>query len=208
VRPEDLEDAIRSLKTLSFAGAHITIPHKVEALKYLDHIAADAQVIGAVNTIYIRNHETFGENTDGKGFLEALQNENVEIAGKKAVLLGAGGAARAISVELANAGVSEISIVNVHPDRGLALAELINERTRAHAVYIPWDHPYRIPDDTGLLIQATSIGLFPDTARPNLDYASLRPDLIVCDIVPNPPVTEFVRLAQKSRCKTFPALTC
>src|SRR5450756_2496544 len=79
-RPENLEIAVKSLKALGYKGANCTIPHKVEVLRYLDHIAPDAQIIGAVNTIYLKNGETYGENTDGKGFIMSLRDAGVKIS--------------------------------------------------------------------------------------------------------------------------------
>ncbi len=206
VKAEDLEAAIQSLKVLGFQGTHLTIPHKVEVLKYLDHVAEDAQVMGAVNTVYIKDGETYGENTDGKGFLQTLIEEGVELKGKKAVVLGAGGASRAITVEMANAGVETIIVVNRSKERGETLVELLNTKTSAKAVYVPWEGTYAIPADADLLVQTTNIGLYPDTSVPDIDYETLRPELVVCDIIPNPPRTGFVKAAEAKGCKTLDGL--
>ena len=101
VKPEDLENAMKSLTALNMKGIHLTIPHKVEVLKYLDVIAEDARIMGAVNTVYVKDGKLYGENTDGKGFITSLKEEKIEMNGKKAMVLGAGGASRAITVELA-----------------------------------------------------------------------------------------------------------
>lgn len=206
VKEKDLKEAVNALKVLGFKGTHITIPHKVEVLKYLDHVAEDAQVMGAVNTIYVKDGETYGENTDGKGFLMTLEEAGIELKGKKAVVLGAGGAARAITVELANAGVSDIVVANRSSARGEELVGLLNEKTAARASYVPWTKTYKIPEDTDILVQATSMGLYPDTSCPDIDYDSLKPELVVCDIIPNPPRTEFVRRAEAKGCRTFHGL--
>lgn len=206
VKPEDLEIAVKSLKALGYKGTHITIPHKVAVLPYLDHVAEDARLMGAVNTIYVKDGETYGENTDGKGFLLSLTQGGVALKGKKVTILGAGGAARAISVELANAGVSLIEIVNIEAEMGEELVRLLNEKTNTKARFILWDHTYAVPKDTDILVQATSVGLYPDQNCPNIEYDSLRPELIVCDVVPNPPVTEFVRRARQKGCRTFVGL--
>jgi shikimate dehydrogenase len=203
VKPENLEIAIKALKALGFKGTHITIPHKVAVLKYLDHVAEDAKIMGAVNTVYIKNGETYGENTDGKGFLMSLREGGIELTGKKVVVLGAGGAARAITVELANAGVASITVVNIEKEAGETLVKLLNEKTKTSAKFIFWDKTYSIPADADILVQATSVGLYPDTNCPNIDYDTLRPELVVCDVVPNPPVTEFIKRARAKGCKTF-----
>lgn len=108
VKKGDLQAAIEGLRAMNFAGINITMPHKIEVLQYLDHVADDAKIMGAVNTVYVKNGKLYGENTDGKGFMRNLQNGNVPTEGKNVVLLGAGGVARAISVELANAELNTL----------------------------------------------------------------------------------------------------
>ena len=207
VKKEDLRTAIQALKALHFKGINLTIPHKVEVLQYLDHIAPDAQIMGAVNTVYIKNGETYGENTDGKGFITSLKEADVQLEGKKAVVLGAGGAARAITVELAMAGTREIVLVNRGKERGEALAELLNSKTKAKAVYVPWEKSYQVPADADLLVNATNIGLYPDTGKPDLDYATVLPSMVVCDVIPNPPQTAFLMQAKAKGCKTLDGLS-
>jgi len=206
VLPENLEIAVKSLKALGFKGANITIPHKVEVLKYLDHIAPDAQLIGAVNTIYLKDGQTYGENTDGKGFIVSLRDAGIDLPGKKAVVLGAGGAARAITFELAMSGAAHIRIVNRNENRGRALVAGLTANTPVQADFTAWDHTYQIPPDTDILIQATNIGLFPDTVCPDIDYATILPHMIVCDVIPNPPQTEFLKRARANGAVTFDGL--
>lgn len=126
VFPADLEDAIKGIRAFNMRGINLTIPHKVEVLKYLDEVTHDAQLMGAVNTVYRRDNQLIGTNTDGKGFLTSLNlDAKIDPRGKKVVILGAGGAARAISVELSLAGVKEITIVNRSPKRGEELVNLL-----------------------------------------------------------------------------------
>ena len=206
VRPADLETAVKSLKALGYKGANCTIPHKVEVLRYLDHIAPDAAIIGAVNTIYLKNGETYGENTDGKGFIVSLGDGQVEIKGKNVVVLGAGGAARAIAVELAMAQAGHITIVNRDESRGRILTAIVNDKTPVKADFVLWDHTYKIPAGTDILVQATSIGLYPDTGCPNIDYDTILPEMAVCDVIPNPPQTEFIKAAKARGARTFDGL--
>ena len=173
VRPENLEIAVKSLKALGYKGANCTIPHKVEVLRYLDHIAPDAHIIGALNTIYIKNGETYGENTDGKGFIMSLRYAGVEIKGSNVVVLGAGGAARAIAVELAMAQAGHITLVNRSESGGKILTAILNDKTPVKADFVLWDYTYPIPAGTDILVQATSIGLYPDTGCPNIDYDTI-----------------------------------
>jgi shikimate dehydrogenase len=159
VRPADLAVAIQGLRAFNMRGINLTIPHKVEVLQYLDEISDDARLMGAVNTVQRQGDRLIGENTDGKGFLVSLRNEaQVDPAGKKVVVLGAGGAARAMTVELALAGAGHITVVNRSTDRGLALVDLLNTKTKATADFVPWSESYAIPAGIDVLINATSIG--------------------------------------------------
>ena len=208
VKPEDLQDAIKGLKAMNFKGINLTIPHKVAVLQYLDVVAQDAALMGAVNTVYIKDGLLYGENTDGKGFMKALQDGGVKTQGENAVLLGAGGAARAIAVELAMAGIKHIRILNRSSARGEELAALINEKTQAKAEMILWDQTYAVPQDTAILVNCTSIGLYPDTdKKPDIDYKTLHSGMTVCDVIPNHPDTLFLQEARKVGARTFDGLT-
>lgn len=206
VAPDDLGDAVRGMRAMRFRGGNCTIPHKVAVIEHLDQIAESAALMGAVNCIVRRGRELVGENTDGQGFLASLR-EVTDARGKRVVLLGAGGAARAIGVELALAGAAEIRVVNRNIDRGTALVQLLNERTSTHAHFDHWLSDYAIPVTTDVLVQCTSIGLFPDVeARVPLDFDTLRAELIVADVIPNPPATHLVREARRRGCTTLDGL--
>lgn len=208
VKPEDLAKAMDGLRAMNMKGINITMPHKTKVLQYLDAVAADAALMGAVNTVYAKDGKLFGENTDGKGFLLSLKNGGIEIKGKKIIMLGAGGASRAISVELANAGASHITIVNRDKQRGEELAALLNEKTSLKADFVLWDKEYKIPEDADILVNGTSIGFYPNAdEKPNIDYDSIKADMLVCDVIPNPPRTLFLQEAEKRGCKTFDGLT-
>ncbi len=208
VYPQDLADAFKGLRAMNFKGINLTIPHKVEVLKYLDEIAPDARLMGAVNTVRRDGDKLIGENTDGKGFLRSLREDaHLDPAGKRVVVLGAGGAARAITVELALAGAARLTIVNRSPERGQALVDLLNGQTPAKAEFIPWSGPYALPAGTEVLVNSTSIGLFPNVNdRPDIDYNTLTPGMIVCDVIPNPPHTPFLKEAEARGAKTLDGL--
>lgn len=197
VLPKDLGDAIVGLRAMNMRGVNLTIPHKVAVLDHLDEIAPDAALMGAVNTVRREGDWLIGENTDGKGFLRALRDDaHLDPAGKRVVLLGAGGAARAIAVELTLAGVAEITIVNRTPARGQDLAALLNDKTDVEATFVRWDRTYRVPTEADVLVNATSIGLFPDVeAVPDVAYETIGPQMVVCDVIPNPPQTAFLKTA-------------
>jgi shikimate dehydrogenase len=206
VSPATLGDAVRGARAMGWIGFNLSIPNKVAVLEYLDERAPSAQIIGAVNCVVIKDGRLIGENTDGQGFLTSLKTV-VDPSGKGVVLFGAGGAARAIAVELALAGASSIRVVNRDPGRGRELAALIAGKTPAKAEFIPWDRTYKIPAGTDVVVNATSIGLFPDVdANLNLDLFSLRPGMVVADVIPNPPNTNLIRDAETRGCTTLDGL--
>lgn len=195
-----LGDAVRGARAMGWAGFNCSIPHKVSVVQYLDGLASSASLIGAVNCVVRRDNRYVGENTDGQGFLTALRTI-ADPAGKAFALFGAGGAARAIAVEAALAGAGSITIVNRDPARGSELVSLLNEKTRTRAQLVAWDQAYRIPEAIDIVVNATSIGLFPHLdARLNLDLDSLRPRLVVADVIPNPPRTHLIRDAEARGC--------
>jgi shikimate dehydrogenase len=205
VPPEKLADAMQGLRALGFKGANFTIPHKVAVIQYLDGLSPAAELMGAVNCMNRVDDKLIGDNTDGKGFYQSLR-EICDPAGLNAVILGAGGAARAIAVELALAGVAQITIVNRSGERGQALVDLLNQRTGAKAAFVALAGEYSIPEDAAIFINATSIGLGDDAARAPIAVDSLRPELIVADVVFNPPQTWLLRTAANRGAKTLDGL--
>jgi len=206
VAPDGLEDAVKGAKAMGFQGFNCTIPHKVKVIEYLDGLGESASLMGAVNCVVRNDGQWIGENTDGKGFVESLR-ELTDPSGKNVVIFGAGGAARAIGVEVALAGASKITIVNRTVERGEELTKLLDEKLPAEADFVPWDGVYAAPDGTDVLINATSIGLFPDAdARLALDVGTLREGMVVADVIPNPPATNLVRDARAKGCKVIDGL--
>ncbi|NLW20013.1 MAG: shikimate dehydrogenase [Clostridiales bacterium] len=196
VRPEDLQAAVLGLRAMNYRGVNLTIPHKVAVVPMLDSLSEAAAIIGAVNNITLTDSRLHGENTDGKGFLRSLRQQGQDPAGKRLTILGAGGAARAIAVECALAGARHLTLINRTQQRGEELRDLIRQRTQAGCDALPWVPGMAIPGDSQLLVNATSIGLYPDTqARPDIDYRSLGPGMVACDVVFNPPDTAFLRAA-------------
>lgn len=207
VEKGDLEAAMNGVKAFNMRGINLTIPHKVRVLQYLDELSEAASIIGAVNMVVNKDGKLFGENTDGKGFLISLENEGVSVDGKQVVILGAGGAARAISVECALAGAAKIIIVNRNTERGEELVKLIQEKTPAEAQYVSWDQPYCVDPDTDILINATCIGLYPDVnSKPHVDYDTITNKMVVSDVVFNDPNTLFLQEAAKRGAHTINGL--
>lgn len=206
VGPADLADAVRGARAMNWAGFNCSIPHKVAVIEHLDGLGESAQIIGAVNCAVRREGQLIGENTDGKGFLQSL-TERIDPAGKRMVVFGAGGAARAIGVEVALAGATHITIVNRSAARGEELVSLLNEKTPAKAELVLWEGDFDIPAETDIVVNATSIGLFPDIeARVPLNLETLNASMLVADVIPNPPRTRLVRDAEARGCVAIDGL--
>ena len=206
VAPNALEAAVAGARAMGWAGFNCSLPHKVSVVRYLDGLGDSAKVIGAVNCVVRRNGSYIGENTDGKGFLQSLRAV-IEPMGRSAVIFGAGGAARACAVEMALAGLKTITVVNRDKNRGQILVDLVNNATQTEANLTVWRDPYVIPETTDIVVNATSIGLYPDIdAQLNIKATSLRAGLVVADIIPNPPQTWLVKEATKRGCRVIDGL--
>ena len=200
VGPDDLADAVRGAVAQGWAGFNCSLPNKVAVIALLDELAESARIIGAVNCVVIDRSSSrpclIGHNTDGQGFVASLRTV-ADPAGARMTVFGAGGAARAIAVESALAGARHITIVNRSPERGEELAGTVREQTNAEAAYESWTPGYRIAEGTGIVVNATSIGLFPDAdARLDLDLSSIAPGTVVADVIHNPPRTHLLRDAE------------
>jgi len=194
VAPADLPAAVEGARAMGFRGFNCTIPHKVAVLEHLDSIAESARQIGAVNTVVRRGDELVGENTDGKGFIESLRTVT-DPAGKRVVILGAGGAARAIAVELVLSGATHITVVNRRRQQDLPV----------EADLQLWEGDYAVPTGTDVLVNATPIGLYPDMdARVPVDVDTL--PAVVADVIPNPPETRLLRDASARGSTTLDGL--
>ena len=206
VPPEKLADAVRGARAMGWKGFNCSLPHKVTVIQHLDGLGESAAIMEAVNCAVMRDGRLIGENTDGKGFLKSLW-EVVDPAGKSVVVFGAGGASRAICVELALAGAAAITVVNRGRERGEELARMLGDRTRVEADFRPWTKNFAMPAGTDIVVNATSIGLFPDVdATLDIDMATLKPGMVVADIIPNPPRTRLIRSAEARGCTALDGL--
>jgi shikimate dehydrogenase len=184
VRPEHLEQALRALPVLGFAGCNVTVPHKEAAFRLVDHVERSAARLGAVNTILVRPDGTLeGRNTDGEGFLKHLRASapGWVPAGRPVLMLGAGGAARAIADALADIGVPEIRIANRTDARAESLAREFGPPLKAW----PWADRNDALAGCSLVVNTTQLGM---NGYPTLDLAlgRLPGDGVVCDIVYTP----------------------
>lgn len=196
-RVEDVESAIRGVRALGLRGLSVTVPHKVAVIPFLDAVDPVAQSIGAVNTVVNENGHLKGYNTDWTGFVRSLE-AHVPAAGRQVVLLGAGGAARAIAFGLREKG-ARLTILN-------RTEELEMARTLAAEIGCPYGDLNRIDVVTAadVVVNATSLGMAPLQDRTVIDAAHLRPEQTVIDIVYNPMETRFLREAKARGCRTVP----
>ncbi len=205
VTPEDLGTAVRGAKAMGFRGFNCSLPHKVTVIPHLDGLGESAAVMGAVNCVVRRGDKFIGENTDGKGFLKSLETE-IDPKGKSVVLFGAGGAARAIAVELGLAGTRQITIVNRSETRGAELVGLLRDKLKLDASLAVGNGDYAIPAGTDIVINGTSIGLYAPEARLALDVNSLQPGMVVADVIFNPVRTRFLDDAAARGCRAIDGL--
>jgi shikimate dehydrogenase len=205
VNPDQLEAAVQGARAMNWKGFNCSIPHKVEVIKYLDGLGESAALIGAVNCAVNRDGKLIGENTDGKGFLKSFL-EITPATDKTIVLLGAGGAARAIAVELALAGAKKFYVVNRSRARGEELTALLNGKTSASAEFVEWNKTYSIPADAEVVINSTSMGMVNTEGKQDIDFESIRSGMLAADVIVNPPQTYFLDEAGKRGATTLQGL--
>ena len=198
VKPEELENFVNDAME-NFLGFNVTVPHKVGIIKFLDSLSKEAELIGAANTVKFENDSATGFNTDGIGAIRALKEAGQQANGKKVLILGAGGASRAISFQLAMEG-ADISIFDKIGEKAGELAEDIKEKLDKE-INILGSPPEKL-DRFDILINATPVGMSPNTGNSPLDRERLHQSLTVMDIVYNPLETKLLKEAREAGCKT------
>lgn len=213
IQPEQLEDAVKGFKALNVRGWNVSMPYKTTIGQYLDHISPIAKMCGAINTVINDDGILTGTITDGTGYMRSLQDQGIDIIGKKMTIIGAGGAATAIVMQAAMDGVKEISIFNRKDaswSRAQLNVDLINEKTNCHATLFDLnDHEAlrREIDSSVILTNATNVGMGKMEgmmAIPDCSY--LRKDLIVSDVIYMPEKTKMLEEAEKLGCQTINGL--
>lgn len=198
VPPDRAEQAIRALPALGLMGCNVTVPHKEAALRAVDILDPAARRIGAVNTILVRpDGQLEGRNTDAFGFIENLREgtRDTAWADAPAVVVGAGGAARAVAVALLDAGVPDLRLVNRTRARAEEMAADLTRGGAAPVTVIPWEWRGRALADAGLLVNTTTQGMVGHDPL-DLDLAALPPNAVVTDIVYTPLITPLLAAAQ------------
>ncbi|MFH1640283.1 MAG: shikimate dehydrogenase [Chloroflexota bacterium] len=204
VKGDELSQAIAGMRALDIAGLNVTIPHKVAVMKYLDKLDPLARMIGSVNTIVNEDGILTGYNTDAPGFLRPLQDGGIEPKGKRVVIMGAGGAARAIAFILAGQD-AVLTMLNRTPEKARVIGDRIKE-TLGKEMSVLELNPGNLRDAThraDILVNTTSIGMSPDTGKTLVGRELLRPGLVVYDIVYNPIETRLLREAREAGARTL-----
>lgn len=206
-KPKELTDFFKKLRSGSIGGINVTIPYKEETLRYLDEISQEAELIGAVNTILVKGESLIGNNTDGSGFVLSLKKEaGIGPQDKKIVIIGAGGASRAISVHLAQEKAANIILSDIIPDKAEKLASHIRKNiSRVKVSTVKKEELNSGVRTADILINATPVGMKPADPLP-IDPRILHPRLLVCDLIYNPPKTKLLIEAEKIGAKTLNGL--
>ncbi|MXQ53513.1 shikimate dehydrogenase [Shimazuella alba] len=205
VCPDHLKEAVNGMRVLNFIGFNVTIPHKVAIIPYLDELDETAEEIGAVNTVLNKDGKLIGYNTDGVGYLRSLQEETAfSLKNKIVTILGAGGAARAVSITLAKAGAAKVFIANRTQSKAEELANVLGTFTSASAVALLQAHE-KIAE-SHLLVNTTSIGMSPHTEVMPVPADYLHPKLLVSDLIYRPEETKLLLSAKQIGARTHGGL--
>lgn len=205
VKADMLKKAVDGMRAFNIKGMNVTIPHKVRVMEYLDVIDEVSREIGAVNTIVNDDGVLKGFNTDGEGALKALKEGGGDPKGEKIVILGAGGAARAVSYFMAREGPSDMVIINRTVEKAVRLARCISEKIglEVRAKRLTVQNLKDELEDAEILINCTSVGMTPNINKTLVPKGLLRSDMIVMDIVYNPVETRLLREAKERGCLTI-----
>ncbi len=203
IAPENLQVAVEGLKAIDITGFNVTIPHKVAIMQYLDEIDEAAKIIGAVNTVQFKDSKLYGYNTDSIGFINPLIKEHIELKDKTIVILGAGGACRAVVCGLIQNRVGKIILGVRNPAKGAAMADEFSKTASAYGVDIQaydW-HSEKFAQflrEADLLVNTTPLGMQPNVeAMPPVGWEILNKEAFVYDIVYIPAKTRFLREAEQ-----------
>ncbi len=203
-----LGDAIAGAYALNLSGLNVTVPYKSQVIPFLSGMDELAEKIGAVNTLVRREDGFWGYNTDMPGLYRALQSEGISLEGQDVILLGAGGAARAVAFLCALKGAGRVYMLNRSVEKAEAIAVEVNQKTGRDCIYPMALSDYeKLPEQTFLAIQATSVGLYPDTDRAVIeDEGFYRKIHTGYDLIYRPAKTRFMQLVRKQGGKSLHGL--
>jgi shikimate dehydrogenase len=195
----DLGRAIGALVPLGYQGMCITVPYKVAAMPLLDEVDDDVRAIGATNYITIEQGRLIGHNNDGKGVVKAIEKV-APLRGQQVVMLGAGGAGRAMAVEIAWAGAAQLTLITRREQQGREVAEIVTRASDVACQWMPWQAPLVLPSGTSLLMNATHLGCAPELEAVPVDWSSVDRQCIAVDVITNPRITPFLAAARDHGC--------
>ncbi|HHZ02770.1 MAG TPA: shikimate dehydrogenase [Tissierellia bacterium] len=200
-----IKEGIEAVKTFNLEGFNLTMPHKQRVMEYLDEVSEEAALIGSVNTVKNIDGKLFGYNTDGKGFVKSLEEKNIEYKGKKIVLTGAGGAARAVAIQLAYDGAGEITIFNRTMDSAVEIVDIINKNIpscKGKAFKLKEEELMKEIRDASIFVNCTSVGMEPNAGESIISSnKAFHKDLFVADIIYEPKKTKLLSMAEEAGCK-------
>jgi shikimate dehydrogenase len=207
VPEKSLAEVMDGIRALKVSGFNVTVPHKIAVMKLLDRLDESAAAVQAVNTVANRGGKLIGYNTDGEGALQALQSKIKSVRGKKVVILGAGGAARAIAFTLTKAG-ADVTIANRTPSKAKAISSIIQKKLGKKISVIPLKKTVlkKAIEGADVLVNATSIGMTPKANETLVTSDMLHRGLVVNDIVYKPIRTKLLKEAEKVGAKTIDGL--
>ena len=195
----DLALAVAALRPLGYRGMCITVPWKVAVMPLLDELDDDVRAIGAANYITMRDGRLIGHNNDGKGVVKAIEKV-APLTGQRVVMLGAGGAGRAMAVEMAWAGAAHLTLVTRRQDQGEEVAATVTRTSGVPAVWQHWQGEVLVPAGTTLLMNATHLGCAPEQEPVPVRWETVDPACVVVDVITNPRITPFLSTAQERGC--------
>ncbi len=195
----DLALAVAALRPLGYRGMAITVPWKVAVIPLLDDVDDDVRAIGAANYMTIEKGRLIGHNNDGKGVVKAIAKQ-APLSGQRVVMLGAGGAGRAMAVEIAWAGAAHLTLVTRREEQGREVAERVRQATGVPCDWQPWQSPVRLPEGTTMLMNATHLGCAPELEPVPLAWETLPAGCLVVDVITNPRITPFLSTARERGC--------
>lgn len=195
----DLALAVAALAPLGYRGVGITVPYKVAVIPMLDEVDADVTAIGAANYLTIEEGRLIGHNNDGKGVVKAIEKVT-PLTGQRVVMLGAGGAGRAMAVEIAWAGAADLTLVTRRESQGREVAALVEAASGVPCSWQPWAPEIEVPEGTTVLMNATHLGCAPELEPVPVRWDSVDPTCTVVDVITNPRITPFLATAQEHGC--------
>ncbi len=206
VKQEDLPRALNSFQILNFRGINVTLPHKEKIIQYLDEIQEEAALLEAVNTVLFKKEKIIGYNTDVVGFMKSVENLGINLKEKKAILIGAGGSAKAVALGLQKLGCKEIIIYNRTLKNAQVMAAFLKEKSGQNifsALDLKDSQIYQDVRDGAILVNATNVGMGKDkTKTPLPDDLKMNSDMLVFDLIYNPLETALLKMAREQGVRT------